>query len=529
MATLEQFEDKIQLRLSENLHGHPIVKTPFGETPLIYADHTASGQLFKKVDKYMNRHVNPYYANTHSNAYAGRMMSKLIETSKMCIRRSMGATQEDAVVFTGFGSSAAITHFAHLLDVFKKRDNADEKPIVLVSDFEHNSNFLPWKSDRIDHEIVRSNAHGLLDLVHLEELLQKYSGRKIKIASLSAGSNITGIVQDVAKISVLSHKYGYVVAYDYAAVGPYVQINMHPGKQDGDHIDAVFISPHKFLGGPGSPGLLVMAKALVTNESPFYPSGGTVRYVSNKKHIWSSDLETRESGGTPNILGSIRCGLAFKLKDRLLPYITSREAHLVPYIRKRLNTIGGVHLLVPNCEDNSDIVQVPIFPIVIPPLHYNLIVVLLNDLFGIQTRGGVSCSGVYAERLLHINETAKRRIEKHILSNKGVPSDYGWCRITFHYTMSWDVIDYILKSVEFVAKYGYLFTSCYSYDARHNLWKHSKAQDDAIAAITDLDFEMVPLHKSIVETLTPHMLENRLRRAKKVARQLRDQQIEPSK
>lgn len=450
-----------------------LIKTPFGSRHLIYADYTASGKPYKKIEKFIKHNILPYYANTHSNAYCGKLMAKYIKLSKEQIKKSINCYDNDKIIFTGSGSSCAITHLIHLLN-FKK----EEKNIVIISEFEHNSNFLPWRHQPTQLEIIKILDNGLLDLNHMETVLKKYQSYDKKIIACSAGSNITGIKQEISKICILGHQYNFYVAFDYAAIGPYVKINMHNNQNINDYIDALYLSPHKFIGGPGTPGLLIINECLFLNECPYFPSGGTVRYTSSKNNIYSNNLEVRESGGTPNIVGCIKTGFVFKLKDKLQEYIINREHEIVCKIKQRLMKINNLILLNPDCHISIE--QIPIYSFVIPKLHYNFVVVLLNDLFGIQSRGGVSCSGIYAEKLLHINKQYEKEIVDTIIGNNGTPNDYGWTRVTFHFTMPDYVIEYIIQSIEYISNYGHLFLKYYQYDKLLNIWSFSNFQETEV-------------------------------------------------
>jgi hypothetical protein len=244
-----------------------LIKTPFGSRHLIYADYTASGKPYKKIEKFIKHNILPYYANTHSNAYCGKLMAKYIKLSKEQIKKSINCYDNDKIIFTGSGSSCAITHLIHLLN-FKK----EEKNIVIISEFEHNSNFLPWRHQPTQLEIIKILDNGLLDLNHMETVLKKYQSYDKKIIACSAGSNITGIKQEISKICILGHQYNFYVEFDYAAIGPYVKINMHNNQNINDYIDALYLSPHKFIGGPGTPGLLIINECLFLNECPYFPS-----------------------------------------------------------------------------------------------------------------------------------------------------------------------------------------------------------------------------------------------------------------
>jgi len=453
-----------------NTHKTRIINTPFGKRHIIYADYTASGQSYPKIEKFIKHNILPYYANTHSNAYCGKLMAKYIKASKQQIKQSINCNDTDKIIFTGTGTSCAITHFIHLLNLKK-----EDKNIVVISEFEHNSNFLPWRHEPVDLQIVKNLDNGLIDLNDLEQILDKHKSYDKKIIACSAGSNITGIIQNTSAISILGHKYGFKVAFDYAAVGPYVKINMHKLSNKYDYIDAIYLSPHKFLGGIGTPGLLVANECIFLNDCPYFPSGGTVKYTSKSQNIYSNNLEVRESGGTPNIIGCIKTGFVFQLKDKLQEYIIKREKEIVCKIKQKFKQINNIVLLNPDCDPN--ISQIPIYSFVVHKLHYNFVVALLNDLFGIQSRGGVSCSGIYAEQLLELNKKDEQYIINTIVYNEGMPQEYGWIRVTFHYTMTDDIIDYIIKAIDIVANYGHLFLNLYQYDKHANIWTNSHFKD----------------------------------------------------
>jgi selenocysteine lyase/cysteine desulfurase len=470
-------------------HKTRIINTPYGKRHIIYADYTASGKSYHKIEKFIKHYVLPYYANTHSNAYCGKLMAKYIKASKQQIKKSLNCVETDKIIFTGSGTSCATTHFIHLLD-FKKGD----KNVVIISEFEHNSNFLPWRHEPVDLQIVKNLDNGLIDLDDLERILIKYQKYDKKIIACSAGSNITGIKQNTNKISILGHQFGFKVAFDYAAVGPYVKINMHTLINEYDYIDAIYLSPHKFLGGPGTPGLLVANECIFLNNCPYFPSGGTVRYTSKSKNIYSNNLEVRESGGTPNIIGCIRMGFVFQLKDKLQEYIIKREKEIVCKIKQELKKINNITLLNPECDPN--ITQIPIYSFVVHKLHYNYVVALLNDLFGIQSRGGVSCSGIYAQQLLDINKKDEQQIINTIVHDEGVPREYGWIRITFHYTMTDFIINYIIKAIDFVSNYGHLFLNQYQYDKNNNIWSHKYYKEKEVI----YDYNVIDHHTDILFT-----------------------------
>ena len=160
----------------------------------------------------------------------------------------------------------------------------------MISGYEHHSNILPWKEIGAQVvEIRESSITGAVDLNHLEDVLATNRHRSTLIGSFSAGSNVSGVCSNVPALATLLHKYGAIACFDYACVAPYVPIRMNPvgNKEDGDmglsYIDAVFISPHKFVGGVGSSGLLVAKKSILTRQVPVSPGGGTVLYVTSDK------------------------------------------------------------------------------------------------------------------------------------------------------------------------------------------------------------------------------------------------------
>jgi selenocysteine lyase/cysteine desulfurase len=459
------------LELYKNTYGNPIFSTPYGNRYMINADATASGFFYKPIETFIQNNVIPYYNNTHSNAFAGQMMNLFISKSKEKISKSINANKNDKILFTGNGCTGAIQHIIHMLNL---RKNTEDKPVIFISEAEHHSNDLPWRHLPIDLVILPIDMNtGLINLSKLKKYLKKFKDTKLKLISVIAVSNITGVVQPIEDICMLGHKYGALVMFDYATGGPYIPINMHKDEASGNYIDIIVTSTHKFLGGPNTPGLLIVRESCCRNNIPFCPGGGTVRFVTDEMQKYSDDIETRENGGTPNIVGCIKSGLCFELKDKLQSYINNRELWLVRYVQAKLINISKKNkvLEIINPLDNAD--RIPIFAFRVKNVHYNLIVALLSDLFGIQSRGGISCCSMYAQRLLDISETKKKDVYKSIIEEKGVPSYYGWCRITFHYTMPKYIVDYIIQAVDFVVENVNTLKTYYVYDSNRNNWYYS--------------------------------------------------------
>lgn len=444
--------------------GMPTFETPFGTRHAINADYTASGVEFIPITQYLSKVVLPYYNNTHSNAHNGQLLCHYISQSKSLIRKSLNCQPTDLVIFTGNGCSGAINHLIHLLNV--KTTATPQSTLVIISITEHHSNYLPWKHLNATVKEIHVLPNGLYNLEELNAILAE-STHVQKIVSLSACSNVTGVYQEVQPINELVHKYNGQIFWDYAAGAPYIPIDF-TGNTPSGYMDGCYISPHKFVGGLSTPGLLVVKPAVCHNDVPYCPAGGTVRFVSDTVQKYSTDAETRETGGTPNIVGSIQTGLCFQLKDSLQADILEKEHEILTLCNTFLESVPNIQLLAPNVSH-----RLPIFPIVFKKIHYNLAVKLLNDLFGIQSRGGVSCCSVFAQYLLHLTDTEKKSIYEQIMNNKGVDKKYGWVRVTFHYIMPMKIVHYILYAIKFVALYGHLFESQYHYDPAKNHWIHN--------------------------------------------------------
>jgi selenocysteine lyase/cysteine desulfurase len=455
--------DQITKQLYSLTYGHPPIQTPFGHRYIINADVTASGYPNRLVESIIENQILPYYSNTHSNAYNGRLMSHYIEQSKEIIRKSIGARKCDQIIFTGNGCSGAINHLIHCLNL---KNQSRENIVVFISKAEHHSNHLPWTHLPVTLVYIPLLKNGLIDVNYLNKQLKQYQNYKTILASFIATSNVTGVHQPVNLISQAVHKYKGLIFWDYAASAPYVPIDIHHNDESGQYFDAIFISVHKFFGGPGTPGILVANQNLFKNNVPYCPAGGTVRFVCPTFQTYSQNIEIKETGGTPDIVGCIRAGLAFDLKNRYQPFIIYKDKQILEYAQHRLSNISNLKLLNPAKNLNRQ----PIFVFIIDDLHYNLVVVLLNDLFGIQTRGGISCCSLLAQDILGIGPDKQKKIYSQIVSDKGVPSEYGWCRVSFHYAMPDFMIEYILYAVEFVASYGRMLKTIYKYYPLKNNW-----------------------------------------------------------
>ena len=449
------------------------VPSPFGPRPLIYADYTASGRAFRPIEDFLLARVLPFYANTHSeSAFTGRQTHRFREEARNQIRAAVGAGPEHAVIFCGSGATGAINRLIDCLGL-RHRSPEASRPVVILGPFEHHSNELPWRESAVDLRRVPLSAEGTFDEAALAELLKTL--KPGFFASFSAASNVTGVRCDTQRISALVHDAGGRVFWDYAAAGPYLAI-------DASDKDAIFLSPHKFLGGPGTPGVLVARKDLLTGSVPAVPGGGTVSFVSPDGHRYLEALERREEGGTPPIVETVRAGLVFALKEKVgAARIEVQEERLLARAEAALGALPELRLLGPRSGPRLATLSFQLFRRG-QPLHYGFVVALLNDLFGIQVRGGCSCAGPYAHHLLGISEADSQRFDEAIASGHAVLRP-GWVRMNFNYFLDEESFTYLLDAVTFVAKKGYRFLPLYRYCPAEGRWIH---RDDSGAGLASL-------------------------------------------
>jgi len=405
--------------------------------PVIYADWTASGRQYRPIEDFMRDRIAPYCANTHTETTTtGTAMTRAYAQARQIIREHVNAAPDDALVCVGSGMTAAVGKLQRLLGLRipeKWHDRIDiaegEKPVIFITHMEHHSNQTTWEECAATVRIIPANADGQPDLDALQALLHDYRERPMKIASVTACSNVTGIKTDCGDIAAIMHRNGGFCFVDFAAAAPYVDIDMHPGDPE-RKLDAIMFSPHKFLGGPGSCGILVFNTALYTNRVPDHPGGGTVTWTNPwGQHAFIEDIEAREDGGTPGFLQAIRAALAIRVKQAMgVARMAQRESQLKDYLLDALGNDERIVILEGRQRQRLCIVS-----LYVPGIHHNLIVRLLNDRFGVQTRGGCACAGTYGHVLLQVDPQASERITSHI--DQGDLSDKpGWVRISLHPT-----------------------------------------------------------------------------------------------
>lgn len=434
---------------------------PFGRKALVYADYVASGRAVLPVERFILEKVLPFYANSHTEAsYCGGYVTRLRRAARAVVARNCGADERHAVIFSGSGATSGLNRLVHLFGVAAKAASG-ARPVVLIGPYEHHSNILPWRESGAEVVTLPEAPEGGPDLAALGAALARFSDRPT-VCALSAASNVTGIVADVAGISRLVKQAGAMMVWDYAGGGPYLPIAMCPA--DGVEIDAIALSPHKFIGGPGASGVLVVRRASVATAQPTWPGGGTVRFVSRDGHDYSSSLEAREEAGTPNVLGDIRAALAFLVKEAIgEPAMAERNDELA---RRALNAWTGAEGL--ELLGNLAAPRLPIFSFRIRDaagghVHQQLVTRLLSDRYGIQARGGCACAGPYVMQLLGIEPAEQQRLRERILAGEEIVKP-GFTRLNFSVLLSEEKVRFILSSVAELAREAGSFRADYAVD-----------------------------------------------------------------
>ncbi|MCZ7601333.1 MAG: aminotransferase class V-fold PLP-dependent enzyme [Melioribacteraceae bacterium] len=454
--------------------------SPYGKQKLIYADWIASGRLYKPIEEKLINDFYPNVGNTHSeSSYTGTSMTVAYHHAKEIIKKHVNAADDDVIITQGTGMTGMVNKLQRILGLrvceqleaylnFPKED----KPVVFITHMEHHSNHTSWLETICDVVIIEPDERSYIDLNHLEEQLEVYKNRKLKIGSFTAASNVTGVQTDYHKMAKIMHQHGGLCFIDFAAAAPYVDINMHPDDPE-EKLDAIFFSPHKFLGGPGTTGVLVFNASLYKRKIPDHPGGGTVDWTNPwGEHKYVNDIELREDGGTPGFLQTIKTALAIKLKEEMgTKNILEREHELLKIAFEEFHKMPSVHILAPEFENRLGVIS-----FYVENIHYNLMVKLLNDRFGIQVRGGCSCAGTYGHYLLHVDPTRSKRITDQI--NKGDLSEKpGWVRLSLHPTMTNNELYFILNAIKEIIQNVSEWEKDYTYSPKTNEYYHVTGND----------------------------------------------------
>ncbi|PWJ97209.1 selenocysteine lyase/cysteine desulfurase [Flavobacterium araucananum] len=452
--------------------------SPYGKKKIIYTDWTASGRLYRPIEEKLLNDFGPFVANTHTETtVSGTAMTKAYHHARNIIKRHTNASNDDVLITDGTGMTGVVNKFQRILGL-KIPENlkdfitvpAEKKPIVFISHMEHHSNQTSWLETIADVEIIPSCEKGLFCLDNLALLLEKYADRTIKIASITSCSNVTGLKTPFHEAAKLMHQHHGVCFVDFACSGPYVEIDMHPEDPEA-YLDAIFFSPHKFLGGPGTSGVLIFNKKLYHNMIPDCPGGGTVSWTNPwGEHKYIDNIEDREDGGTPGFLQVIKTALAIELKEEMgIENILQREHEIVDYVFDVLGTVENIKILAGQHTNRLGVIS-----FFIEDLHFNLGVKLLNDKFGIQTRGGCSCAGTYGHFLLHVDQETSNKLVNEITIGDLIKKP-GWIRMSIHPTTTDAEIAFVCQSIKDMAQNHQTWALDYSYNKNTNEFIHKNA------------------------------------------------------
>lgn len=466
-----------------NTIGHDLVfSTPYGEKKMVYADWIASGRLYKPIEERITNFFGPYVANTHTEtSESGTLMTKAYHYAHNQIKRHVNAGPNDVIITAGTGMTTVINKMLRIMGLkncglVHKTDclQKTEKPVVFITHMEHHSNHTSWFESNVDVVVLQPNKELLVDLDELKAQLEKYKDRSFKIGSFTACSNVTGIETPYHEMAKIMHQHGGVAFVDFAASAPYVDIDMHPSDDEMKKLDAIFFSPHKFLGGPGSSGVLIFDRTLYKSKTPDNPGGGTVDWTNPwGEYKYIDDIEIREDGGTPGFLQAIRTALAIELKNQMgTDLMRKREHELVKKAFAEFRKIDGVKILADNVEDRLGALS-----FYIENVHFNLVVKLLNDRFGIQVRGGCACAGTYGHFLLDVSYEKSKEITD-LINHGDLSQKPGWIRASLHPTMTDEELDILIEGVNAIAKYHKEWAKDYLYNKHTNEYRHINEPED---------------------------------------------------
>ncbi len=469
---------------------------PYGEKKIIYADWIASGRLYRPIEEKMLSDFYPLVGNTHSeSSITGTTMTLAYHEAHEIIKKHCNANKDDVIITAGSGMTGMICKFQRLLGIKVPEQLKDYvklpeelRPLVIVTHMEHHSNQTSWLETIADVIVLAPNSDGLVDLNDLEEELKKHKNRRLKIGAFTACSNVTGVETPYHEMAKIMHEHGGYCFLDFACSAPYSNIDMHP-ENEMMKIDAIFFSPHKFLGGPGSSGVMIFDSQLYSNKVPDQPGGGTVDWTNPwGQHKFVSNIEAREDGGTPAFLQAIRAALCISLKEEMgVENMRSREEKLIEIVFREFPKIPGVHILADNVQKRLGAIS-----FYVDNIHYNLIVKLLNDRYGVQVRGGCSCAGTYGHYLLHVDPVLSKSITDKIDSGdlSGKP---GWVRMSIHPTMTNLELYFIIDAIKEIVQNINKWKDEYRYVASKNEFFHNSSNSHEKEKIKS-SFNLTNLH-----------------------------------
>lgn len=450
-------------------------ETPYGKKHIIYADWTASGRLYRPIEERLLNEIGPYVGNTHTETtVTGSTMTQAYHKAKTIIKQHLGASPKDVLISSNSGMTGVVNKFQRILGlkVHEKHRSfielpQEERPVIFVTHMEHHSNQTSWLETLAQVEIIRPTSEGLVDLDDLRRLLETYKSRRTKIAAITSCSNVSGLFTPYHEIAEIMHQHGGLCFVDFACSAPYIEINMRP-ENPSQHLDAIYFSPHKFLGGPGTTGILVFDPKLYSNRVPDNPGGGTVDWTNPwGAHKYIDEIEGREDGGTPAFLQTMKVALCFQLKAEMgIENMLHREEEMLKKIWARFDKLPKLHILAGHMRNRLGVIS-----FYIEGLHYNLAVKLLNDRFGVQMRGGCSCAGTYGHYLLEVSPGYSKMITDEI-SHGNLSHKPGWVRMSIHPTMTDAELEATLDAVEAVYHNFEAWGNDYTYNRRTNEFTH---------------------------------------------------------
>ncbi len=472
-----------------NIIGHDLKYTgPYGEVKMVYADWIASGRIYRPIEHQLSQVIGPWVANTHTEtSELGTLMTKAYHWAHHLIKKHVNAGENDVIITAGSGMTTVVNKLQRILGLRTCGKisghaclNESEKPVIFITHMEHHSNQTSWYESNVDVVVLEPDEKLLVNQNHLREKLEEYKDRKHKIGAFTSCSNVTGIETPYHDLAKLMHEYSGHCFVDFAASAPYLPINMHP-EDPMEKLDGIYFSPHKFLGGPGSSGVLIFDASLYNSETPDNPGGGTVDWTNPwGEYKYIDDIELREDGGTPGFLQAMRTAMAIELKEKMDPLkIKAREDELIAIAFSELRKIPNLRILADNIEERIGVISFYLIEV-----HFNLVVKILSDRFGIQVRGGCACAGTYGHYLLDVSYDDSKNITD-LINHGDLSLKPGWIRASFHPTMRDDEVYFLADAVRQIQENHQEWKKDYVYNNRINEFRHKDEPLDKTVKIKD--------------------------------------------